>query len=98
VSGLVAIPEAPAIEVRGHILAHLTSQQRALLPWLLLPVTLGEVAERVGYWHRNSVEQYWAEIVARLNLPRGHGYTGTARLALLRLALGIDPCFCEAAA
>ncbi len=79
----------------AHILGHLTPHQRELVPWLLLPLTLDEIAERAGYSGRTSVEHHWHGIIYRLLLSGGGAVT---RLALLRLVVGMDPCWCKVTA
>lgn len=81
--------------IRVHVLAHLLPRQRELLPLLVLPLTLDEVADRTGH-SRRAIEDHWVRIRDRLNLPDAAG--GSPRLshvALVRVAYGIDPCFCE---
>ena len=93
---MTPLPPTPAQwRIREHVLGHLTPGQQRVLPYLLEPITLDEVAERAGFGNRTSVEYHWWAIESQLGLLFGSGSSGIARLALMRMAFGIDGCFCE---
>lgn len=86
-----------------HIRRHISARNQcsgslddamAILPLLLEPLTQAEIAERLGMTLR-VVSYHWVRIVWQLGLPTQNGPNNPARLALLRIALGLDPCFCE---
>ena len=78
----------------GHIAKHLTEEQRCLGRALILPLTLEAAAERVGMSRRQG-ETVWQGIKTALGLECG-APTVEGRLTFIRLALGVDPCYCGA--
>jgi len=79
--------------IAGHLGPHSQDTRLALLPLLVTPLTLDQVAERMGPgWTRRCVEYHWHTMRDQLGLAGR-----LARLALYRQLLGADDCWCERA-
>jgi hypothetical protein len=93
------VPDVPrdgsgCIKRLAHVERHLREHDRAFLPLLLMPLSAREIAEHMGPgWTRRQVEHSWLRIQATMGLREGR--SGFGRIALLRMAAGIDPCVCE---
>src|ERR1035437_3434647 len=84
------VPSAPVC--RGHVLGHLTPRQRTVAQLLVEPLTVPEIAVRLGLC-LSMVERHWGNIVDTLDIDaRAHNI---GRLELARMLWGIDPCWCE---
>lgn len=82
-----------------HVRKHLRIEDRLLIDHLLLPITLDEVAMRLGAgWTRRMVEGSWLHIRSDLGLASGHpgNNTGLERITLIRIVAGMQACFCGA--
>lgn len=85
-----AVPESRLEHVRNH----LRPQDRAYLDLLLEAMTLDEIARRLGPgWTRSRVEYVWHNVRDSMGLE-GKSRQSLSRLALLRVTIGRDPCFC----
>lgn len=77
-------PEAATLNREGEVLA-----------LLLEPLTFDGIAERLGPGYtRRHVEKAWTAIQYAIPLSLT-GSVQVRRLALLRVALALDPCWCE---
>jgi hypothetical protein len=83
-----------------HLRSHLRVQDQPYLELLIEPLTIAEIAERMGPGYTSSaVNHAWQVIADSLGLNRSGGRTPVVdRLALLRIVSGMDRCFCERAA
>lgn len=79
----------PAVD---HLRQHLNEEQATVLDWLVLPLTLEDVAERLGPGYtRRWVEYRYHAILERFGIEHRNA---AARVALLRLYYGLEPCWC----
>lgn len=97
--------QASAYPRIGHIRAHLRagytrSRERnlAVLDWLLEPLTLDEVAERLGPGYTRRMVELSFEYILRTMPLDAPATAPLRRLAILRIAAGLDPCWCESEA
>lgn len=92
----------------AHIASHLPPQRSltgrygrddlmALMPFLVRPLTLDEIGAEMGMT-RKHVETRWYRLMDMMGFERRPGPASTvlARMALLRIVVGLDPCWCEA--
>lgn len=89
---------APPEYTRAHMFGHLTTDQRDVLPLLVEPVSIADIADRLPTgFTRRYVENHYYNILDRLHLrdKRGQGSQGAHRVALVRLYYGIDECYCQ---
>lgn len=78
----------------AHVESHVRPRDRQFVVWLLKPMTIQEIANEIHY-SRSASEKAWQDIKISLALPDGSGTQSIARLALLRLVLGLDDCVCQ---
>jgi hypothetical protein len=64
-----------------------------ILPLLLEPLDQQEIADRLGVTRR-KVEYYWESMRTDFGIVGTPGHSEAPRLTLLRMALGLDACFC----
>jgi hypothetical protein len=81
-----------------HLRSHLRVQDQPYLALLIEPLTIAEIAQRMGPGYTSRVvERAWDAIRDCLALPRSQS-PSIDRLKLLRVVAGIDGCYCERAA
>lgn len=84
-----------ALPRREHLERHILPEHRQVLLLLTEALSHVEIVERLGPGYtRRFVEAATSRIYDRLNCPSKSG--SLARLKVLRIALGMDPCWCEA--
>lgn len=80
--------------LREHVMGHLTDTQRRVLAVMVLPVTIDEAAAMLGMQTRRVVETQWYALLGALGIASEKRHA-VNRLAVARVAWGMDPCFCE---
>jgi hypothetical protein len=84
---------APLWERRlEHVRNHLRAQDRPFLPYLIEPVSIAKAAENMGPGYTSRmVDHAFDNIRASLGLV-GSSNPALARITLLRVIAGMDPC------
>lgn len=83
-----------ALPRREHLERHILPDHRRVFLLLTEALTHVEIVERLGPgFTARYVEGAASRIYDRLNCPSKSG--SLARLRVLRIALGMDPCWCE---
>jgi hypothetical protein len=81
-----------------HVRSHLPPRVRPLLETLLRADTHDEIARSLGYWSRRQVD-YAVESIRMTFAPdyikSGPTLAIYGRMRALRVAAGLDPCWCE---
>lgn len=87
--------ELPRLE---HVQSHLPPRARDVLPLLLEAISIEEVAARLGAGYSRRYVDLAAEQVKIAYLPEGMEFNSPpayARMRALRIAIGIEPCWCD---
>lgn len=81
-----------------HVRNHIRPQDRPFFDLLLESVTLDQIAHDLGPgWTRSVVDYHWRCIRSSLGIETD-GPSQVTRVVLIRMAYGLDPCFCGGSA
>jgi hypothetical protein len=76
-----------------HVLHHLRESDRVYLQYLVMPLTIAQIAEQLGPGYTSRmVETAWLHICSAM----GSEARAISRLQLLRTVACLEPCFCQA--